>query len=85
MFAVGSHELEDHLLGKIACPPPLILAESSVDNDLNELKEDVRVRSDKINPDFVMWKRTDKFIVSWLLASISESVFSNVSKCRYST
>ncbi|XP_031274458.1 uncharacterized protein LOC116132914 [Pistacia vera] len=32
-----------------------------------------------------MWKRTDKFLVSWLLVSISESMFGFVSKCRNST
>lgn len=33
------------------------------------------------NPHFNIWKRYDKLLMSWLLASISESMFSHVSKC----
>lgn len=28
-----------------------------------------------------MWKKCDKLLMSWLLASISESMFDHVAKC----
>lgn len=36
LSTVGSHELEDHLLGRISCPSPLIIGDSEIENDLGQ-------------------------------------------------
>ncbi|XP_031256999.1 uncharacterized protein LOC116114999 [Pistacia vera] len=67
LFAVGAHDLEDHLTRLISCPTPFIRVQSA-----GPTFEVVK----KPNPEFHLWKKTDKLLVSWLLSSISESIFS---------
>ncbi|XP_031273839.1 uncharacterized protein LOC116132327 [Pistacia vera] len=68
LSAVGAHELEDHLTGSIPCPDLIIVS----DNDSSSQSSETLTK-EKINPAYVAWKKTNKFLVTWLLASISES------------
>lgn len=43
------------------------------ENDIHELKQ--------ANPEYYVWKRFDELLISWLLASILEEMFSNVANC----
>ncbi|XP_031282072.1 uncharacterized protein LOC116140601 [Pistacia vera] len=76
LFVAGSHDLGEHLTGLISCPTPFIKIQSESSYGVTEKKP---------NPAYVQWKKTDKSLVSWLLGSISESMFSVVSKGQFST
>lgn len=78
LFAVGAHELENHLTGLDPCPSPFI-NEKIEDSDANFSGSTLFKKVP--NPNYTIWKRVDKALVSWLLASISESMFGHISKC----
>ena len=64
-----AHELEGYLFGTKVCP--------SQYEDHNLRGEDPgEVR--QVNPSFVVWKKTDQSLMSWLLNSISEAMFGHV-------
>lgn len=37
----------------------------------------------KQNPKYHKWKKLDKLLMSWLVASISESMFSHIARCSF--
>ena len=39
-------------------------------------------QSPQINPAYVLWRRTDQFVLSWLLSSISEQMLGHVLHCK---
>lgn len=71
LVTVDAHGLEDHLKGLIQCPSPFIFTQN--DSKIGTMKQS--------NPQYLIWKRCDKLLMSQLLASISESMFDNVAKC----
>lgn len=85
MFTVGAHELKDHLTSLIPCSKLLIVYENEIMPELGEIWSKETLIKEKINPTYIAWKRTDKFLVTLLLASIFECMFIYVSKCQCST
>ena len=73
------------MTGSIPCPSPFILTDPKCSNELSDRTSAENLARETINPAYVAWKRTDKLLVTWLLASISENMFSTVSKCQFST
>lgn len=71
LVTVGAHDLEDHLIGLSPCPSPFIFVKNV--NESSALKQP--------NPQYHVWKKCDKLLMSWLLASILESMFDHVAKC----
>lgn len=74
-FMVAAFGLEDHLKGLLLCPAPFISVRN--DSDSTNIK--------KVNPEYAVWKRFDKLHMSWLLASISECIYSHIAKGSTST
>lgn len=73
--AVRAYDLEGFLLGTVPCPPRF------VDNTTDgPVPGEVR----QINVGFALWLRADQLLVSWLLNSISESMFGHVVRCTSS-
>lgn len=62
-----AHELEDHLTGLIPCLTLLIVCKSNGSRDINANQINDCDMQEKINPACTLWKRTDKFLASWLL------------------
>lgn len=52
-------------------PTPFVLVKSK--NGLYDVKQ--------VNSEYFVWKRFDELLMSWLLASISKDMFSNVANC----
>ncbi|XP_060970030.1 uncharacterized protein LOC133037187 [Cannabis sativa] len=70
--ALRAHDLEGYALGTKHCPPQF------VDNTIGgPIPDEPR----QLNLGFAMWRRTDQSVLSWLLNSISESMFGHVVNC----
>lgn len=63
-FIAGAYDLKDHLTGLSPCPSPFIFVKN--ETDTGTIKQS--------NLDYHLWKHCDKLLLSWLLASILESV-----------
>lgn len=69
-FIAGAYDLKDHLTGLSPCPSPFIFVKN--ETDTGTIKQS--------NLDYHLWKHCDKLLLSWLLASILESMF-HVARC----
>ncbi|XP_031260618.1 uncharacterized protein LOC116118789 [Pistacia vera] len=54
LFAVGSHDLEEHLTGLVSCPSPFIKVQAESSDGATEKKP---------NPAHNHWKKVDKVLV----------------------
>ncbi|XP_031247641.1 uncharacterized protein LOC116105348 [Pistacia vera] len=69
--ALASYELDGFVTGVNPCLP-MFIVEKMVDYEQTVKKP---------NPKYFDWKKTDQFLLSWLVSSISESMFRHVAKC----
>lgn len=69
--AIRAHDLDGFLLGTRRRPEALIPDPSSPSQMIS-------------NPEFNVWIRLDQFLMSWLLASISEAMLGHVVRCTSS-
>ena len=65
-----AHDLESFLLNTKLKPEEYIVDSTDVD------------QSPQINSAYVFWRRTDQFVLSWLLSSISEQMLGHVLHCK---
>lgn len=64
LFAVEAYGLEGHLTGSSLCPSPFV--NNEIGDEISEVRE--------TDPQYRLWKRIDKLLMRWLLASVSESM-----------
>lgn len=76
LFVVKAHGLEAHLSNLSACPTPFY-------NEQVDGSGSCSSKIKKPNPKYLHWKRVDNMLVSWLLGSLLQSIFSAISKCQY--
>ena len=67
---MGAHDFESFLLNTKLKPDEYNLDSTDADQSL------------QINPAYVLWRRTDQFVLSWLLSSISEQMLGHVLHCK---
>lgn len=72
LLALRGYELEGYILGTSVCPPQLVN---------NTVGGPIPDEPRQLNLGYGMWRRTDQLILSWLLNSISESMFGHVVHC----
>ncbi|PON50169.1 hypothetical protein PanWU01x14_224820 [Parasponia andersonii] len=78
---VRAHELEGFLLGTHPCPEQFIrFQEGEGSSDAQAMASSAQ----RLNPAYTYWIRTDQALMSWLLASISESMLGHVVRCTSS-
>ena len=70
LSTVRAHDLESFLLNTKLKPDENIVDSTNAD------------QSPQINPAYVLWRRTDQFVLSWLLSSISEQMLGHVLHCK---
>ena len=70
--ALRAHDLEGYVLGTEICPSQFT----------DHISSDVS--SKQVNSAFTLWIRMDQAIMSWLLNSISESMFGHIVRCNTS-
>lgn len=75
LLVVRAHNLESHLLGLSAYPAPFIQIRTLV-------TAEETIVTKQTNLDYIVRLKIDKQLVSWLVLSISESMFSVISKCK---
>lgn len=66
--------MREHLTSLVSCPAAFVYVKS--ETTLNDVKQP--------NVEYYVWKRFDKLLMSWLLASIYEDMFSHVASCHTS-
>lgn len=66
---IGVDELEEQLTGILKCPLPFVKVPTDSGTSVKQQ-----------NPQYQVWKRYDKLLISWLLVSMSECMFSHISK-----
>ncbi|KAL5843427.1 hypothetical protein ACOSQ4_009385 [Xanthoceras sorbifolium] len=64
-------DLEDFIFGATTCPPKFV---SSVDKESGE-------QIQCYNDDYLIWKKIDQLLTSWLMSTLSESVLRRVTQC----
>lgn len=69
-YLVGAHDIEDYLTWFVQCPLSFVFERN--DSSSEAVKNQ--------NPQCLILKKYDKVLLSWLLASISEGMFSHVSQ-----
>lgn len=75
---VANHDLEEHLIRLLPQPTQFIQVRS-----VDPSSSSVLVK--KTNPEYLIWKKIDRMLICWLIASISEDIFPIVSKCHTTT
>ncbi|KAF7834709.1 retrovirus-related Pol polyprotein from transposon TNT 1-94 [Senna tora] len=70
LAAIQGHDLEEYIAGKDSIPKKFSFTE-------DELAE-------KLDPNYVKWKKQDKLILSWLLSFMTETMLTKVSECDHS-
>ena len=65
-----AHDLESFLLNTKLKPDENIADSTDAD------------QSPQIIPTYVLWRRTDQFVLSWLLSSISKQMLGHVIHCK---
>ena len=84
--SVRAFDLEDFLFGIGACPAksiPLCFSEGSSTSTVP--LQIGSVITQRINPEYLIWMRTDQALMSWLLPSIIESMLGHVLHCTTSS
>ncbi|KAF7841216.1 Retrovirus-related Pol polyprotein from transposon TNT 1-94 [Senna tora] len=68
--AIQGHGLDEYIAGKDAIP---VMYSSEEDRAAN-----------KLNPEYVAWKKQDALLLSWLLSTMSETMFTRIVGCKHS-
>ncbi|KAL5807575.1 hypothetical protein ACOSQ4_030308 [Xanthoceras sorbifolium] len=68
---VRAFDLEDFIFGATTCPPKFV---SSVDEESGE-------HIQCYNDDYLVWKKIDQLLTSWLMSTLTESVLGRVTQC----
>ncbi|KAL5823482.1 hypothetical protein ACOSQ3_021457 [Xanthoceras sorbifolium] len=68
---IRAFDLEDFVLNCKKCPDKYVSSSAALSN----------ANEPVLNEDFLIWKKTDQLIVSWLFSTLSESVFGQITQC----
>ncbi|KAL5753895.1 hypothetical protein ACOSP7_022115 [Xanthoceras sorbifolium] len=69
--AIHAFDLEDYILNCKRCPEKFIQTQVEGSAEMEQT----------INGDFLIWKKTNQLIVCWLISTLSESIFGQVTHC----
>lgn len=70
--ALRAYELEGLVTGEKPCPSPFI----------SQKLDDSGKFVEQSNSEYTLWKKLDQFLVSWLISSISETMFRHIATCE---
>ena len=80
--SVRAFDLEDFLLGTRSCPMKFVSLQSGEGSSTSAAPLQIgSMIAQRINPEYLIWMRTDQALMSWLLTSISESMLGHVVHC----
>lgn len=71
LFIICVYELDDQLTGLVSCPSHFFIVENDACG--SSIKQQ--------NPKYHKWKKLDKLLMSQLIVSLFENMFSDVARC----